>query len=357
MPHEIGHSWRAVGHAPVTLLEGPPNREGPPWRGSSTTLWGQSGHSLAKLSYWECPDTRADPVAVSTSTGLSGRVETDFFSGGDGTSEFQGTFYLRGSEPTSCASSWPQGWEELGERTLSEPAGWVPIGTPSLVSALQSPVGHLVCRVPPAVLVCLPANPKDTVGHKWSFQSGIYGGGMGWQGSSVLTTLRTLWSPLGPVPGCLAVSGWLGGYHLPGRDLHWHLLPEVQPLGHSALQRRHGHPQPDPQADLLLLRLPHVPGAWGWAPGPRWWGHHLQPAPQFPSHQPRCWHCCLLSFPRSLPCPPPSPCPREPTLPPETGIQGAGWGLVWALGTRMKGVQVSGLLEEPRGPLAIPAWL
>ncbi|XP_044798934.1 type-1 angiotensin II receptor-associated protein isoform X4 [Bubalus bubalis] len=63
------------------------------------------------------------------------------------------------------------------------------------------------------------------------------------------------------------VSGWLGGYHLPGRDLHWHLLPEVQPLGHSALQRRHGHPQPDPQADLLLLRLPHVPGAWGfpWA--------------------------------------------------------------------------------------------
>ena len=54
---------------------------------------------------------------------------------------------------------------------------------------------------------------------------------------------------------------------------------------------------------------------------------------------------------------PPSPCPREPTLPPETGIQGAGWGLVWALGTRLKGVQVSGLLEEPRGPLAIRAWL
>ena len=60
---------------------------------------------------------------------------------------------------------------------------------------------------------------------------------------------------------------------------------------------------------------------------------------------------------KSLPCPPPSPCPREPTLPPETGIQGAGWGLVWALGTRLKGVQVSGLLEEPRGPLAIRAWL
>lgn len=53
------------------------------------------------------------------------------------------------------------------------------IGTPSLLSALQYPVGHLVCRVPPAVLVCLPANPKDAVGHKWSFQSGIFGGGIG----------------------------------------------------------------------------------------------------------------------------------------------------------------------------------
>ncbi|XP_047647770.1 type-1 angiotensin II receptor-associated protein isoform X1 [Phacochoerus africanus] len=59
------------------------------------------------------------------------------------------------------------------------------------------------------------------------------------------------------------VSGWPGGHHLPGHRPHQHLLPEGRPLGHGALQRRHGHPQPAPQAVLLLPRLPHVPGARG----------------------------------------------------------------------------------------------
>eukprot|EP00069_Balaena_mysticetus_P015667 bmy_22564T0 len=59
------------------------------------------------------------------------------------------------------------------------------------------------------------------------------------------------------------VSRWFGGHHLPGHHPHQHLLPEGQPLGHRALQRWHGHRQRAPQAGLLLLRLPDVPGARG----------------------------------------------------------------------------------------------
>uniref|UniRef100_A0A8C9BXI1 Angiotensin II receptor associated protein n=1 Tax=Phocoena sinus TaxID=42100 RepID=A0A8C9BXI1_PHOSS len=59
------------------------------------------------------------------------------------------------------------------------------------------------------------------------------------------------------------VSGWLGGHHLPGHRPHQHLLPKGQPLGHRALQRRHGHRQHAPQAGLLLLHLPNAPGARG----------------------------------------------------------------------------------------------
>uniref|UniRef100_A0A667I6V5 Angiotensin II receptor associated protein n=1 Tax=Lynx canadensis TaxID=61383 RepID=A0A667I6V5_LYNCA len=59
------------------------------------------------------------------------------------------------------------------------------------------------------------------------------------------------------------VSGWLGGHHLPGHRPHQHLLPADRLLGHGALWCRHGHPQPAPQALVLLLRLPHVPGARG----------------------------------------------------------------------------------------------
>lgn len=93
----------------------------------------------------------------------------------------------------------------MGERALLEPASWIQTGTPTLLSALQSSVGHLVCRVPPAILVCLPANSKDTVGHKWSFQSGKYGGGWGDRAAARSSTL-TLWSAL-----CLTVLQFLGG--------------------------------------------------------------------------------------------------------------------------------------------------
>ncbi|XP_064350127.1 type-1 angiotensin II receptor-associated protein isoform X7 [Camelus dromedarius] len=90
----------------------------------------------------------------------------------------------------------------------------------------------------------------------------------------VLRPLRLgqLYHPgLGRVGRCAAglrgrhkyVSGWLGGHRLPGRHSHQHLLPESGPLGHGPLQCWHGHPQPAPQAVLLLPRLPHVPGARG----------------------------------------------------------------------------------------------
>ncbi|XP_033084250.1 type-1 angiotensin II receptor-associated protein isoform X9 [Trachypithecus francoisi] len=59
------------------------------------------------------------------------------------------------------------------------------------------------------------------------------------------------------------VSGWLAGHHLPGHCAHQHLLPADQPHGHGPLWRGHGHPQLAAQAALLLLRLPHVPGARG----------------------------------------------------------------------------------------------
>uniref|UniRef100_A0A9L0IXE5 Angiotensin II receptor associated protein n=1 Tax=Equus asinus TaxID=9793 RepID=A0A9L0IXE5_EQUAS len=59
------------------------------------------------------------------------------------------------------------------------------------------------------------------------------------------------------------VSRWLGSHRLPGHRPHQHLLPYGWSHGHGALWRWHGHPQPAPQAVLLLPRLPHVPGAWG----------------------------------------------------------------------------------------------
>uniref|UniRef100_A0A2K5WV37 Angiotensin II receptor associated protein n=1 Tax=Macaca fascicularis TaxID=9541 RepID=A0A2K5WV37_MACFA len=59
------------------------------------------------------------------------------------------------------------------------------------------------------------------------------------------------------------VSGWLAGHHLPGHRAHQHLLPAGQPHGHRPLWRGHGHPQLAAQAALVLLRLPHVPGARG----------------------------------------------------------------------------------------------
>lgn len=48
---------------------------------------------------------------------------------------------------------------------------------------LTALIGHLIHRVLPAGLICCPANPKDTVGHKWSFRPGVYGGRVrGWDG-------------------------------------------------------------------------------------------------------------------------------------------------------------------------------
>nr|XP_025867709.1 type-1 angiotensin II receptor-associated protein isoform X2 [Vulpes vulpes] len=58
-----------------------------------------------------------------------------------------------------------------------------------------------------------------------------------------------------------SVSGRLGGHRLPGHRPPQHLLPADGLLGHAALRRGHGHPQPAAQAPVLLLRLPHVPGA------------------------------------------------------------------------------------------------
>uniref|UniRef100_A0A7N5P062 Angiotensin II receptor associated protein n=2 Tax=Ailuropoda melanoleuca TaxID=9646 RepID=A0A7N5P062_AILME len=60
-----------------------------------------------------------------------------------------------------------------------------------------------------------------------------------------------------------SVSRWLGGHHLPGHRPHQRLLPAGRLHGHRALWRRHGYPQPAPQALVLLPRLPHVPGARG----------------------------------------------------------------------------------------------
>uniref|UniRef100_F7DPU6 Angiotensin II receptor associated protein n=1 Tax=Callithrix jacchus TaxID=9483 RepID=F7DPU6_CALJA len=59
------------------------------------------------------------------------------------------------------------------------------------------------------------------------------------------------------------VSVWLAGHHLPGHRTHQHLLPAGKPHGHGPLRRGHGHPQLAAQAALLLLHLPHVPGARG----------------------------------------------------------------------------------------------
>lgn len=66
--------------------------------------------------------------------------------------------------------------------------------------------------------------------------------------------------------------------------------------------------------------------------------------------------CCHLpTSPWSPPCPPPSPGPREPSLPPERRARGAGRGLAWALGARLDRVQVSGLCcRSPGVPLAAP---
>ena len=67
--------------------------------------------------------------------------------------------------------------------------------------------------------------------------------------------------------------------------------------------------------------------------------------------------CHLSTSPRSPPCPPPSPGPREPTLPPERRARGAGRGLAWALGARLDRVQVSGLCCRGPGVLpAVPTW-
>ncbi|XP_004411211.1 PREDICTED: type-1 angiotensin II receptor-associated protein isoform 3 [Odobenus rosmarus divergens] len=60
-----------------------------------------------------------------------------------------------------------------------------------------------------------------------------------------------------------SVPRWLGGHHLPGHRPHQHLLPAGWLHGHRALWCRHGHSQPAPQALVLLLHLPHVPGARG----------------------------------------------------------------------------------------------
>nr|XP_027803306.1 type-1 angiotensin II receptor-associated protein isoform X1 [Marmota flaviventris] len=65
------------------------------------------------------------------------------------------------------------------------------------------------------------------------------------------------------------VPGGLDGHHLTGHHPHQCLLPTGRHLGHRLLQRRHGHPQPAAQALLLLPALPHVPGAWGRPPVPR----------------------------------------------------------------------------------------
>uniref|UniRef100_A0A8C7AQH4 Angiotensin II receptor associated protein n=1 Tax=Neovison vison TaxID=452646 RepID=A0A8C7AQH4_NEOVI len=62
-----------------------------------------------------------------------------------------------------------------------------------------------------------------------------------------------------------SVSRWLGSHHLPGHRPHQRLLPAGQLHGHTALRCRHGHPEPAPQALVLLLRLPHVPGARGFS--------------------------------------------------------------------------------------------
>ncbi|XP_044093099.1 type-1 angiotensin II receptor-associated protein isoform X4 [Neovison vison] len=81
---------------------------------------------------------------------------------------------------------------------------------------------------------------------------------------SACRTPRTL-SLLVAFPEGSTVSRWLGSHHLPGHRPHQRLLPAGQLHGHTALRCRHGHPEPAPQALVLLLRLPHVPGARGFS--------------------------------------------------------------------------------------------